>query len=379
MGVLVGTSLIVIIPEGVDTLYSAGDVSSHKPTLRAISSDFSSPISKGGHGRPSLLIRDMEIAPKLFNRDEHPESTNDNDNNDQSHISEDESTHPGPASSTSTGDDNQDVSSDPKERSDPPSSRPAHVWIGLSLIFGFILMYLLDTLPTLSAKSNSRSSNANIYSLSDLSTSPTPLPPQRALSTTLGLCIHATADGIALGASSSSTSTTSLSLIIFVAIMVHKAPAAFGLTAVLLKQGLGKRGARAHLMAFSLAAPIGAVGTWVVVRTLGGGSGDEESMRWWTGVLLLFSGGTFLYVSSLSTFHLKVMQEQKSLTDPSSTVMLPCTPCARATTLPHPRSPRLMSFQPTMATLTAEAAYMVVIYITAHPEMAAVCVSSLQP
>ena len=76
--------------------------------------------------------------------------------------------------------------------------------------------------------------------------------------------------------------------------MVHKAPAAFGLTAVLLKQGLGKRGARAHLMAFSLAAPIGAVGTWVVVRTLGGGSGDEESMRWWTGVLLLFSGGTFL-------------------------------------------------------------------------------------
>lgn len=289
MGVLVGTSLIVIIPEGVDTLYSAGDVSSHKNTPRAISSGFSNPISHSDNGRRSLLIRDLEIMPGIFNRDEHADSTKDN-GSDQLHTTEDESSHPSPGSSTSTGDDKHDVSSD------PPSSRPPHVWIGLSLIFGFILMYLLDTLPTLSAPSNSRSSNINIYSLSDLSTSPTPLPPQRALSTTLGLCIHATADGIALGASSSSTSTTSLSLIIFVAIMVHKAPAAFGLTAVLLKQGLGKRGARAHLIAFSLAAPIGAIGTWVVVRTLGGGSGDEQSMRWWTGVLLLFSGGTFLYV-----------------------------------------------------------------------------------
>jgi len=77
--------------------------------------------------------------------------------------------------------------------------------------------------------------------------------------------------------------------------MVHKAPAAFGLTSVLLKQGLGKRGARAHLVVFSLAAPAGAVGTWVVVRALGGGGSAEPAlMKWWTGVLLLFSGGTFL-------------------------------------------------------------------------------------
>lgn len=76
--------------------------------------------------------------------------------------------------------------------------------------------------------------------------------------------------------------------------MVHKAPAAFGLTSVLLKQGLGKRGARAHLVIFSLAAPMGALGTWVVVQTLGGGGGEEQTTTWWTGVLLLFSGGTFL-------------------------------------------------------------------------------------
>lgn len=376
MGVLVGTSLIVIIPEGVDTLYSAGDVSGHRHTLTATSSGFSSPLSQAGHGRQSLLIRDIEIKRRLSSRNEHPASTNDN-KVERPHTTEEETTHLGPVSPTSTGDHISDMSPDPADLSDPPSLRPPHVWIGLSLILGFILMYLLDTLPTLSAQSNSRSSTANIYSLSDLSTTPTPPPPQRALSTTLGLCIHATADGIALGASSSSSSTTSLSLIIFVAIMVHKAPAAFGLTAVLLKQGLGKRGARAHLVAFSLAAPVGAVGTWVVVRTLGGGSGDEETMRWWTGVLLLFSGGTFLYVSYLSILYFSVTEAEPS-NRPSSTVMLPCTPCARARTLPHPHSPRSMSFQPTTATLTVEAAYMAATCITVHPEMAAVCVLSLQ-
>ena len=78
--------------------------------------------------------------------------------------------------------------------------------------------------------------------------------------------------------------------------MIHKAPAAFGLTSVLLKQGLGKRQARAHLLAFSLAAPAGALLTWAIVRLLGGSTEPThpESMKFWTGVILIFSGGTFL-------------------------------------------------------------------------------------
>ena len=75
-----------------------------------------------------------------------------------------------------------------------------------------------------------------------------------ALQQTTGLVIHAAADGIALGASSVTTHND-LSFIIFFAIMVHKAPAAFGLTSILLKQGISKRTARAHLLLFSFAAP----------------------------------------------------------------------------------------------------------------------------
>lgn len=301
MGVLVGTSLIVIIPEGVETLYSASEKSAHTHDQRDI-------LSHSGAMNLKLESRNpMEgnIMPRespILRRDE-TEDTSPFDDLPASLLpdSNSASTDPeDPPPKTPTSPDEISIldspSAIPSTTSSliPISDRTPHVWIGLSLILGFILMYLLDTLPQLSAPSQSRPQQANIYSLSDLSSTPPSPPPQRALSTTLGLCIHAAADGIALGASSSSRSTTSLSLIIFVAVMVHKAPAAFGLTSVLLKQGLGKRGARAHLVVFSLAAPVGALGTWVVVRTLGGGEGEEETMTWWTGVLLLFSGGTFL-------------------------------------------------------------------------------------
>jgi zinc transporter 9 len=94
---------------------------------------------------------------------------------------------------------------------------------------------------------------------------------------------------------SATTTNTKLGFIIFAAIMLHKAPAAFGLTSVLLKQGLSKRAARGHLIIFSLAAPFGALSTWLLVHLLGGGGAVEgESGQWWTGMLLLFSAGTFL-------------------------------------------------------------------------------------
>jgi zinc transporter 9 len=105
------------------------------------------------------------------------------------------------------------------------------------------------------------------------------------------LVIHAAADGIALGASSTDTG---LSFIIFLAIMVHKAPASFGLTSILLKQGLSSRTARAHLLVFSLAAPVGALATFLFAHMVGSSSGDQAGSQWRTGMLLLFSGGTFL-------------------------------------------------------------------------------------
>ncbi|KAL7273789.1 hypothetical protein RUND412_003331 [Rhizina undulata] len=266
MGVLVGTSMIVIIPEGIETLYSAK--ASSKAVMKTNLPSRSTADLGVAIPRSHWVIRDNEDGSVPL-PDPVPDHDLDHDH-DHEHDHEEENNEPFP-----------------------------HKWVGISLISGFILMYLIDVLPT-----HSHSQHQQDYiDLSSMSTSTRPRssPPPGTSATTLGLVIHAAADGIALGASSTSKNVA-LEAIIFLAIMLHKAPAAFGLSAVLLRAGLAKRQARTHLIIFSLAAPVGALVTWVIVSLLG--SGGKEGMQWWTGVLLLFSGGTFLYVA------MHTMQEQ---------------------------------------------------------------------
>ena len=54
-------------------------------------------------------------------------------------------------------------------------------------------------------------------------------------------------------------------MIVFLAIMLHKAPAAFGLTTFLLHEGLDKSRVKKHLMIFALAAPVMAIATFVML------------------------------------------------------------------------------------------------------------------
>jgi zinc transporter 9 len=240
-GLLVGSCLIVILPEGIEALAAASQQHSHQP-----------PQPKG-----RTLVGISGRA-------------------EEEHASQD--------------------------RELPAFS------IGFALVIGFALMFLVDRLPRHATERFQSAPTSRHVSLEDLAGSSVsgeeesegflgslaPSPKQsRSLATTLGLVIHAAADGIAMGASAT-TSNLSVGLIIFFAILVHKAPAAFGLTSILLKQGLSKRAARVHLMVFSLAAPAGALATYFIVSLVGGDSMDGESAQWWTGMLLLFSAGTFL-------------------------------------------------------------------------------------
>lgn len=249
IGILVGTSLIVIIPEGIEAISDASMSAGH-PNVR--------------RGLPAL-------EPRVED----------------------------PATKTPSG-------------NKPPELVPTF-YVGLALILGFVLMFLIDRLPRHASENLQAPPAPRHISLSNLGGtagpadeeetegflgSMTPTPKQsKSLATTVGLVIHAAADGIAMGASATS-SDMQLGLIIFIAIMVHKAPAAFGLTSILLKQGLSKRAARGHLIVFSLAAPVGAWATYILVKLVGGSAvgsdGESHLSQWWTGMLLLFSGGTFL-------------------------------------------------------------------------------------
>lgn len=120
-------------------------------------------------------------------------------------------------------------------------------------------------------------------------------PSNTKVTPTLGLVIHASADGIALGAAAT-TSHRHVEMIIFLAIMLHKAPAAFSLVVFLLHRGLKHSTIRRHLLAFSLSAPIAALVTYFGLSQSG-----KEALRRnnATGIAMLFSAGTFLYVATV--------------------------------------------------------------------------------
>lgn len=325
MGVLVGTSLVVIIPEGIEAVY-ASSIQVHTNGARAPTltpRTFDNPtFYEAASALPGPVIpADTSIFDRRADSDPLADAVH---------------PAPGPIVPGSSNlenfptvhNDDTPLSASSSASSSTPHTEarsPPTFYIGFSLITGFILMFLIDKLPR-HASSTLQSPPPRHISLNNLSDdspvdpssdsflhSLAPSPKQtRSLATTTGLVIHAFADGIAMGASASS-SNTKLGLIIFLAIMVHKAPAAFGLTSVLLKQGLSKRAARGHLIIFSLAAPIGALTTWLLVNIAGGGGGMEgENGQWWTGMLLLFSAGTFLYVA------MHAMQDDSAQHDHSS-------------------------------------------------------------
>jgi zinc transporter 9 len=305
MGVLVGTSLIVIIPEGIEAVYTAGSAG-HMHTRKDIRlSRRSWPVNSGI--APLLLSGDRSIGEsKTLVPRELPIALRDTTTSVAAPIPPPDAEATPPAE-TPHDKNKLDGHHDKAEDRDPPTFA-----IGVALISGFVLMFLIDKLPrhasenlqapppprhialdNLSMRRDSSPSGDDEESESFLrSMAPTPKQ-TRSLATTTGLVIHATADGIAMGASTS-TSNQELGIIIFIAIMIHKMPAAFGLTSVLLKQGLSKRAARGHLIIFSLAAPFGALSTWLLVSILGGSHIEGERGQFWTGMLLLFSGGTFL-------------------------------------------------------------------------------------
>ncbi|CAG9861482.1 unnamed protein product [Phyllotreta striolata] len=147
--------------------------------------------------------------------------------------------------------------------------------IGISLILGFICMLLVDQI------SQSKNEHVNVA--------------DRNVTATIGLVVHAAVDGVALGAAAT-TSHADVEMIVFLAIMLHKAPAAFGLVTFLLHEGLERQRIRKHLMIFSLAAPV-----LTCLTYFGIGQKQKETLTSLnaTGIAMLFSAGTFLYVATV--------------------------------------------------------------------------------
>jgi solute carrier family 39 (zinc transporter), member 9 len=110
----------------------------------------------------------------------------------------------------------------------PTAANSHHVAIGLALVAGYLVMHLLTFLPPLLFVKDpeapiplaSLPSTPRLERMSS-STSVVVETPKRMSNTTIGLCIHSLADGIALG-SSALSNNFALEGIVFLAIMLHK-------------------------------------------------------------------------------------------------------------------------------------------------------------
>uniref|UniRef100_A0A8C6WE74 Zinc transporter ZIP9 n=1 Tax=Neogobius melanostomus TaxID=47308 RepID=A0A8C6WE74_9GOBI len=155
------------------------------------------------------------------------------------------------------------------------SHEQLHAYIGVSLVLGFVFMLLVDQIGS-----------------SHMHTSDDPESGRAAsskITTTLGLVVHAADIKIFHFSNQCSAHC-------FVAIMLHKAPAAFGLVSFLMHAGLERNRIRKHLLVFALAAPVLAMLTFV---GLSQSSKEALSDVNATGVAMLFSAGTFLYVATV--------------------------------------------------------------------------------
>ncbi len=119
----------------------------------------------------------------------------------------------------------------------------------------------------------------------------------------IGLGFHALTDGLALGAGVA-TELLTITLPILVAVMVHKVPVAFSLGTFLWQPRPARnRHPFCILLLFSLATPVGVLITFLFLRHL---------PHAWIGLMLLFSGGTFLYVAAVDVLG-RVRREQAGM------------------------------------------------------------------
>ena len=145
--------------------------------------------------------------------------------------------------------------------------------IGLTILLGFVLMLLLEVIGLPHAVHHDEDKDL------------------LGLSATIGLVAHAAADGLAVGASV--TSSTETGLIVFVAIMLHKGPAAFGLSSFLKHINIDASKSKMYLILFALSSPIVAILTFFVLKDTSFATDDN------IGLALLFSAGTFIYVATV--------------------------------------------------------------------------------
>ena len=262
-GLLVGSALAVIIPEGIGTIHEATNAQRSLESHTHL--DAHSHVAN--EGKPAAFVESEKLkSGENLGHKHHSHS-----------AAEEKPEH---------------------------DDHAGHQVVGLVLVVGFAFMLLIDQLGGASGHSHGGSAGSAPTSLSASASASQlsgALRRSRSFTATLGLILHALADGIALGAAAC-TGQSHIQAVVFIAIMLHKAPNGFGLVSYLLHEGLEARRVKRHLLFFACSAPSGAMLTFFFLkslqhmerRSLTSGQEATDNTAYVTGLAMLFSAGTFL-------------------------------------------------------------------------------------
>jgi len=111
----------------------------------------------------------------------------------------------------------------------------------------------------------------------------------------VGLLVHNAADGFAFGAASLDVHAGPRGFTLFLAIVLHKVPMALGVFSVLVGKRLPSSVIKTFLVVFSLAAPLSAILTSIVLTVLAERLGNGALDNGVVGLSILFSAGSLIY------------------------------------------------------------------------------------
>ncbi|KAG5452950.1 Zinc transporter ZIP9 [Clonorchis sinensis] len=291
-GLLLGAALVVIIPEGVHSLYTA----SSRSHTEHIHDSLTNPDNEKMNVRSRRLAEAKEQQPPLNGVGAAPPI----------------------AAAIDPGQSKPRILQDKEHEAAtylPFSLLSIHQHVGIALLLGYLCMLFVDQLGNrlLAAPCctcllpglfscprrccfRTASSGTPAASTSGCSASNGAGAGHQRATATLGLVVHSFADGLALGAAFASEQVR-LELVLFLAIILHKIPAAFGLCCYLIHEGFSRDTIRIHLIIFAAASPLAALLTYVCLAWPAVDQvASQAAIK--TGFALLLSGGTFLYVAA---------------------------------------------------------------------------------
>ena len=270
-GVLIASAFLVVIPEALELFEE------HEDNDSKIAGSIALVIIEVDHGDINADQAIEEIETLVGGHDEHGHEDSHDEESTEDSLSESvlhviEEVEGGEINATVGLEEIEELIS-ATAHSHNEGSHIESSTLGLAILFGFVLMLLLETSGLPHAVHHDEDKDL------------------LGLSATIGLIAHAAADGLAVGASVSSSTETGV--IVFLAIMLHKGPAAFGLSSFLKHIKLEESKSKLYLLIFALSSPIFAILTFFALKDTSFATDDN------IGLTLLFSAGTFIYVATV--------------------------------------------------------------------------------